>query len=791
MQDTPATNGYIATNDERASNAKDGLTVYSTDAEVSTVVRAAPSIFNLFRSVKTDVEDTIASFLARPIPLYSGGFTTTDTNAFSRFKIPDDIISVQPFANKVMGYRFLRADFRFRLVVNATRFQSGIYRVVFQPTGGAPCTNTNLLFHGCHMTQITQLPHVEVNISCDSEGVLEVPWQSMYTHSVINQTSSDYNNIGVVYTYPYVNLKTGSGSSSCTFTLFVSMHNVELTGPTVPQSGWSISPQSGNISDRELQTRDKPLSGGLSLVGAGLSKMSSVPLIGNAMRSAAWVVDAMAGASLAMGFSRPNDPVATRIVRRTVASMAACDVMSNPEPLSLFASNKVTNVNGLAGTAIDEMSIKHLVGIPAFYTTTTWANGDAQNANKFHIAVSPSTFSTSFTESSLSNVVAATPLYYFASLFNLWRGSIVFTFKMAKTEFHSGRLSVTFYPWSPDKGGSYTLVAADMPYLFREIVDIRETTQFTVVVPYISNQAFTDFGTAIGYLDVNVLDTLQAPSSVTSNINIMMEVSGGPDFVVASPATAVSIPYTPLAYQSGWSISYNKCREAFVELGSTPKDMVPAEFCVGEAVLSLRSLVKRYHVIPSVSSQSNSGTDFVITTAAIPVVLNYSGTAKYPAYFADPYAYVAACFGMARGGLRFVVSSSVVASSITYPCKMIAWLSRNVYTSLSSFINNTSISGTGSGSPTVITPIAEGLAEVFVPMYHNNAAWANLDSLQCEYLAFTPGKHPNANILNVRCSATPTNGYFTVMRACADDFEFIQFISTPLLYTASSTTNVL
>jgi hypothetical protein len=334
-------------------------------------------------------------------------------------------------------------------------------------------------------------------------------------------------------------------------------------------------------------------------------------------------------------------------------------------------------------------------------------------------------------------------------------------------------------------------VAADMPYLFREIVDIREATQFTVVVPYISNQAFTDFGTAIGYLDVNVLDVLNAPSSVTTSINIMLEVSGGPDFVVASPATPVSTPYNPLAYQSGWSVNYNACRQAFVELGSTPKDVVPAEYCVGEAVLSLRSLLKRYHVVPPVASQSNTGTDFVINTAAIPVVLNASGVAKYPTYYGDPYANVAACFGMARGGLRFVVSACVVSSSITYPCKMITWLSRNVYSSLSTFIANTSISGTGSGSPCVITPIAEGLAEVYVPMYHNNAAWANLDSLQCEYNAFTPGKHPNANVLNVRCSATPTNGYFTIMRACADDFELVQFISTPLASSNSTTTYVL
>lgn len=69
-------------------------------------------------------------------------------------------------------------------------------------------------------------------------------------------------------------------------------------------------------------------------------------------------------------------------------------------------------------------------------------------------------------------------------LFSYWRGSIVFTFKIVKTNYHSGRLLFCAIP--NDSSTSVDVTISTSAYLNREIMDIREGAVYKVVVPYAS-----------------------------------------------------------------------------------------------------------------------------------------------------------------------------------------------------------------------------------------------------------------------------------------------------------------
>ena len=230
------------------------------------------------------------------------------------------------------------------------------------------------------------------------------------------------------------------------------------------------------------------------------------------------------------------------------------------------------------------------------------------------INVQPAQFYNQYTDTAAGGWTTSfqtqTPMTFCTNFFRLWRGSVKFTVKIVKTQFHSGRLLVCFNP----NDTATTLTLNNSAFIHREIVDIRDCSEFSFTCPYALTRPYMAVNDSLGTLSVIVLNKLTAPDSVSTVINLIFEVAAGPDVELAvpiSPMTGESsglgwthypqyVPYVPKPPSVGVSMlaEMNDC-------DLTPPDFVPgggsvksaqletSTLCIGEKITNFRQLLRR------------------------------------------------------------------------------------------------------------------------------------------------------------------------------------------------------
>ena len=217
--------------------------------------------------------------------------------------------------------------------------------------------------------------------------------------------------------------------------------------------------------------------------------------------------------------------------------MANYDGCNMSHSLALESQNAIEVMSGMVGTDIDEMSISHVVSTPCYYRHFSWASTDANGTILYRQTISPLVFTV---DESSTQTCVPTLLAYTTAPFAYWRGSIDLKFKFIKTKFHSGRVRIYFQP-----GISANLNAPRANFNYSQVVDLRSEDVVSFRVPYVStkpwlwtrNSQSINFGYDItGTVFIEVLNELRAVSTVTSSIDVLVEVSGGPDYELAAPS---------------------------------------------------------------------------------------------------------------------------------------------------------------------------------------------------------------------------------------------------------------
>jgi hypothetical protein len=93
-------------------------------------------------------------------------------------------------------------------------------------------------------------------------------------------------------------------------------------------------------------------------------------------------------------------------------------------------------------------------------------------------------------------------------------------------------------------------------YCFREIIDLREKSEFSYTFPFVSTQTWHTEYQSYGYVSLVVLNELTRPSTVASSVEILLEMSMADDTQFAvprscvNPVTGVGAPYIPKAFRT-------------------------------------------------------------------------------------------------------------------------------------------------------------------------------------------------------------------------------------------------
>jgi len=791
--------------------ATSSTTQFVSDANVvsATKLNVTPMDPSFIKSSTDLTSQEIRDFLMKPVILASSNLTTTDTySSFAEFLAPNDILTANNsmMADKLKGYFGFRATVVLRFVVNANRFQQGRYNLQFLPTGGGVFGSTDAPRHRISaltstLVQRSQLPHVELDLSCDTEAVLRIPFNSATNFFPLRSLTAvpTYGAFGVFRIYPYSKLAVSSGSTTCGYTLWGSFEDIELIGAAVPQSARGFSSNvrskvSKNETDQEqVSANIGPISSTLMRVKNAADVFTKVPVLSTYASMTSWYSEILAGAASAFGWSRPiNLEPSTRVTQNYLPYASNADGPDESFPLSISYKNQVGRAPGFSGTDIDEMDFTFLCTIPTYNSTIPWITTATSGTQLVICSVRPLALLVTRVLTART-IIDAAPHQLIANMFDLWRGSMVYKFKLVKTEFHSGRLAVSFSPNDNANGSPVVHTLAQSAFLHRQIIDIRECNEFTFVVPFISSAPYRNSGESIGNFIVHVLDPLVAPDTVPNTIQLILETCMGSDAEFAVPRkNTMDYVYGIVPQSAG--IANNETNVCANYRGNIGNAIVPPDecsnslFCIGERISSFRTLIKMpnpvtYRAAPTAALYFN----------VLPFAMNfiYYDTTT-PAYVesivrADNYNLIGSIYLYARGGVRLKFIDN---TSVTQAEPFVVYLSSNVNTgSAAQFVNF--FAQDINGLIAVNTETRDGLpsmyykagysGEVQIPSYNRYHSRLISDvitnSSASTYNTANSSTAPDIGL--TRSTVPPVANLCGLLRSASDDANFGFFLAVP------------
>jgi len=761
--------------------------------------------------------ETIQQFLEKPILLYSGVWTAAMAVSNSILPITtgiglDSQLLTNPmFAEKVKGFSMNRADVRIKLQINATPFHQGQLLMSFLPMSGAMSlvSPSYAAMHNYNNTTRYMLPHVEFDTNMTTVE-MEIPYITPANYYGLATTGSSgfptYNR-GAVDITVMSPLRTGTGGvDRVEYAVFISFSNVELAAPMVPQS--SLQMKKGktrkftrNVPEIELESmKSKPISSALSTAGTIARSLAAVPVLAPVMEPASWVADGLAGIASFFGYSKPQLNMAPTLVTSQFNRYAAVsDGTDSAYPLALRSDNSVTKIDAKTPYVGDEMSFTFLKGVVSIVDQVSWNTSQPDNTVLFTKNMSPASLfrTSSFTKGSKSaTLMTGPPIWYLSNLFTYWRGGIKVIIKVVKTNFHSGRLQLT---WTPRPGASPPTVFT-AHYSIREIVDVRVGDIIEMELPYLLPMDYVRMDDSSGVFEIRVLNALKAPESVSNTVDLLMYYSGSADMEFAVPGTRPGIanmpPFSPEMYNGESSESSEQSIRAgpTILTNQIPGTIEPgkvttssAEHCVGEMFSSVRQLLLRYNQIWQSSPVTGTGLSIWPYFTSVTRLDATSGIVGGNAG-GDVQSFISAMYAFYRGGMKVQIHDTTGPKSVAACINPRAAAGNNNVITTTTISNGlptavawTTMPTTTIATGTVVTDSTLSVTAFSVPYYSRAPVSLNIP--------MTSGQLPSVSgsvEISQAQSGLVVQGYSDVTkcviyRSIAEDFQYQFFVGCPPL----------
>lgn len=758
-----------------------GTTSFEISTESTSFNRDSSSLDprNMF-DVEANTIKEIADFLAKPIVVGSGSFTTT--NIWGDNLFTGDIKALfnaqSLWVNKIQGYLSFRGDVKLRIVVNATPFQAGLLRLGYFPCGDFMTSESSM--HRYNRMTVSQLPGTYLDLH-DSSVEVTIPYLAPATFFERDVPTAP--TWGRFYLDVFEVLRTGTGPTTVNFTIWMSIENVELSGQTVPQMASMPRRRTRkvNITDAESNDGKGPITRILSS-GANLaSDIMNIPVLTGIATPAFWALRAASAAAETLGWSKPTiTSSASRFIRTSGSNQQNSDGGDDAIPLALSADNKVAIILDAAPADQDEMSFRYIQSVWSYWFDFQWATALAAGTVLASASLSPLQMRSGGVVGTRP-VTTVTPCAAAGLFMKYYRGGFDVKVKVVKTGFHSGTLAISYLPGKT----VVTLPAyADTSYLFRSIIDIQDANEFTFRFPYILPQDYLDISEQIGQIVIHVVNPLLAPATVSSTVDVMILVKGAPDLQYQA---ITDFSWSPAVAQMADDIEVQGVDvepEGSIdrEFGVKSQDVEPihhAQQSIGEYTASVLSIAKTYHRL-----LSSDNTGFPLDTRNLSVFSHrYTGTAWNGTIWTqaemggDFINLIASWYAFSRGSMRFrynyvrPTNSGTVAKATYIP--ILTSYSNSSISKAAALVN---FNGTLSNYSARVTsaPIDNGAFAVQAPFYSKYRYMLN----QFDYTTGTGTKEYMPNY-GVTFDLDGSNRFLT--RSAGDDFQFSFFVGIPAL----------
>lgn len=550
---------------------------------------------------------TFGDYLKRPVKIFTTTWSesTTLNTTFQPWQLWANQTQIK---QKLNNYGLFRGRLHLKMLVNASPFFYGAGRLTYEPligymrkdTVGYGSTSSGYLIQKSQQKGFEFFPHM------NQGGEMVLPF--FYPKTWVDLTSSnDLATMGRCSLFSYTPLSNANSvtTASVTITIIAWCEDVEISAPTYRLAVQSEYKKLG------------PISGPASAVAEAARSLSRIPIIKPYAMGTEMIASSIGSVAKYFGFTNvPTTTAQNTFKPGSHYGMATTEISTPYEKLSLDDKNELTidpRVVGLQPK--DEMVISEIIKRESYLTQATWAATDSVNTMLFNTYVTPSLYD--YSSYSLASTYAyyQTPMAHLSRLFTSWRGSIIFRFRFVCTSFHKGRIRITWDPRYDLSGLTSSAIDDTLTTTFTKIVDIGETQDVELEIPYMQALAFmTNYGVDAsspvrlyarnalpsvsswnsyfnGTLSVTVLNAQTSPVT-SSDIQMLIFVKAGGDFTFANPRDApANLTFlAPQMEEKPIEGSQNQEHLMF-----TPNTGTGELFKIhmGEAIVSMRQLIHR------------------------------------------------------------------------------------------------------------------------------------------------------------------------------------------------------
>lgn len=598
-----------------------------------------------------------ADFFGKAYLIETGIWTTTPAEGVTLntpFSPIKKLLTLPIFANKLDGMNGIRGNAEIRLVVNFNQYQQagGILHLLPLADSIGSIDPSYVSMHNADIATIMQQPNVQFTAQSGTV-ILKVPFITPL--NFYSKTLNSYD-IGNVYFTVLSRLRTGTTTDHVSWSMYISLTDVEFFIPMVPQAG----ELSSKLEAKKVIA--KPISS-ILFAGANLcNALSVIPNIAPLCVFPEWALATAACSAAAFGYSKPiNDSNTVYVVDQTQRYSATSEGTDNAIPLSVGSQNTIKLTKDLTPYDVDELSMGFLLGVESSIAVAepflgTAVAGDQLCAGLDIRYISPTYMYETGTKTVGTHVATfalGPPLNYLSNCFELWRGSMILTFQFFKTLSHSARLQFT---WTPHSGSIVDPTLTSSAYAIREIFDLSIADRFEVTLPWMLPYNYLHMSQYSGKWNLIVLNSIVAPSVVNADIYFNVYVRGGKDLQFAVPTNAR--PQIPFSLQSG--INAGKIAEEGIDTVT----LEPNAESVGESVSSVRQLLNRY-AICTASSEPLSGSTIYYWPyhTGISYMTPVTGVQAASNLGGDLYSLIAQMYCMYRGSMNVCWNSRTVTTS--------------------------------------------------------------------------------------------------------------------------------
>nr|ULF99848.1 MAG: hypothetical protein 2 [Cripavirus sp.] len=728
--------------------------------------------------------------------------------------LPWDLLIQPMYADKIRRFLGFRADIEVRVQINSMPFQAG--RLLLSWIPGYKYLGTNRQsFYGASsvsvgtnnlvLPAITGSPRLDIDISSCTEATMCLPYICPYTYTnLVNGLGS----AGYFQLVVYSPLVSAAGTDA-EISVFMNFKNIEFQYPTgLPLSATAqIGTEALDVASPGVITNAS------AAFSEALGNIQDIPSVSQFAKPALWISNSINEVAKRFGWSKPSSVETTSLMKIAPARfMGNADGADNSHVLALSAYNEIQQEPSLFRTNVDEMALSHVFRTPCYFSNFAWSTGDLHDKILFTAPISPTYF---MKQNGATTTWAPTLLAYTSNCFRYWRGGINFFFKFVKTKFHSGRIRIIYVPGDDTNGTVLTTV--DVNACYSAVVDLRSDTDVEFNVPYVAIQQWmnidralpeTDFSlsSSTGRIYVVVLNDLRAVSTVSSSVDVIVEVAGASDFEVSVPCTPnvypasfLTPPVLAMAKRSlverltataqiGEAESAIAPQEVLQQTGLVPEplvskvhlstDFIASSLTIGEKVSSIRQIMKRFNVCWFDTGTVGTGTQYTIQPEVISSAIVNHTTPRY----VDFYSYFGGIYAFYRGGFRmkFAPWNNGITGSNTYMRARLA--PHNVITGNGYPVQSgTALTGNATIGAEIYIPVnVEGVGEFqapyytrypILPVYASDTTYSSNNDLHANNGFYLRMTNPSGNV------------QFYVYRAVADDFSFGQLLGAPWIST--------